>query len=82
MERLQLYAQSVVFYHRALSASLDEGESSSRRWENEAKESIEKVARAKAERDSSHHDVLMDHMDADTAGSARPWRTLMIRAWT
>ena len=46
VERLWLYAQSVVSDHRALSASLDEAESSSRRWENEAKESVEKIARA------------------------------------
>ena len=43
-ERLRLYTQSTVSDHRALSASLAEAESSSRRWENEAKESVEKVA--------------------------------------
>ena len=43
-ERLQLYTQSAVSNHRALSASLAEAESSSRHWENEDKESVEKVA--------------------------------------
>ena len=48
-ERLQLYAQSVVSDHRVLSASLVEAELSSRRWEKEAKEGVEKMARAEAE---------------------------------
>ena len=43
-ERLRLYAQSVVYDHRALSASLAEVESSSLCWENEAKKSVEKMA--------------------------------------
>ena len=68
---MRLYAQSIVFDHRALSASLAEVESSSWRWENEAKESAEKMARAKAERDTARHDASMAHMDAHAAGSAR-----------
>ena len=47
-ERLRLYAQSVVSDHRVLIDSLAEAKSSSRRWENEAKESVERMARAKA----------------------------------
>ena len=39
-ERLRLYAQSIVFYHSALSASLVEAETRSQRWEKEAKEGI------------------------------------------
>ena len=54
-----------------LSASLAEAESSSRRWENEAKESIENMARAKADRDAAHHDASMARMDADVAGNTR-----------
>ena len=54
-----------------LSASLAEAESNSQRWKNEAKESDEKVAQAKAERDVARHDASMARMDADTAGSAR-----------
>ena len=45
-ERLGLYAQSAISDHRALSASLAEAESRSQRWETEAKEGIENVARA------------------------------------
>ena len=70
-ERLRLYAQSIVSDHRALSASLAEAESSSRRWENEANESAEKMARAEAKRDTARHDASMARMDADATGSAR-----------
>ena len=70
-ERLLLYAQLVVSDHRALSASLDEAESSSQRWENEAKESVEKMARVKVERDAARQEASMAHMDADAEGSAK-----------
>ena len=64
-------AQSVVSDHGALSASLADAESSSRCWDNEAKESIEKMARVEAERDTARHDASMVCMDADTTGNAR-----------
>ena len=70
-ERLRLYAQLVVFDHRALSASLAGAESSSRRWENEVKESVENMAGAEVERDTALHDASMARMDADAAGNAR-----------
>ena len=70
-ERLRLYTQSVISDHRALSASLAEAESSSWRWENEAKESVEKMAQAEAERDVARHDASMVLMDADVAGRAK-----------
>ena len=70
-KRLRLYTQSVVSDHRALSASLAEAESSSRRWENEARGSVERMARAEAESDAACHDASMARMDADTAGSSR-----------
>ena len=54
-----------------LSASLTKAESSSKRWENEARGSVERMARAEAERDAARHDALMAHMDADAAGSVR-----------
>ena len=54
-----------------MSASLAEAESSSQRWENEAKESVEKMAQAKAERDTARHDALMARMNANAAGNAR-----------
>ena len=70
-ERLLLYAQSVISDHRVLSVFLAEAELSSKRWENEARGSIERMARAKVERDASRHDALMAHMDANAAGNAR-----------
>ena len=39
-ERLWLYAQLTVSYHKVLSASLAEAKSRSRRWEKEAKEGV------------------------------------------
>ena len=54
-----------------LSASLAKAKSSSRHWGNEAKESVEKMALAEAERDAARHDASMARMDADAAGSAR-----------
>ena len=53
-----------------LNASLAEAESRSQRWEKEAKESVEKVARAEAERDAARHEALKARMDADVGGSA------------
>ena len=53
------------------SASLAEAKSSSRRWENEAKGSVERMARAKVERDVARHDAQMAHMDVEVAGSAK-----------
>ena len=70
-ERLRLYAQLVVSDHRALSTSIAEAGSSSRHWENEAKGSLEKMARAEAERDAACHDALMARMDAEAVGNAR-----------
>ena len=54
-----------------LSASLAEVESRSQRWEKEAKESVEKVARVEAERDAAHHEASMARMDAYAVGSAK-----------
>ena len=70
-KRLRLYAQSVVSDHRALSASLAEVESNSRRWDKEAKEGIERAAQAEAEKDAARHEDSMASIDADAAGSAR-----------
>ena len=54
-----------------LSASLAEVESSSRRWGNEAKGSVERMAQAEVERDIARHDALMDRMDVVMAGIAK-----------
>ena len=70
-ERLQLYAQSAISDQKALSASLMEAEASSRNWESEAKEVIERAVRAEAERDVARHEASMARLDAEAAGSAR-----------
>ena len=54
-----------------LSSSLAKAESRSQRREKEAKEGIEKVARAEVEKDAARHEASMARMDADTAGSAK-----------
>ena len=68
---MRLYAQLAVSDHNALSVSLAEVEPRSQRWEKEAKEGVEKVARVEAERDAAHHKASMARIDADAAGSAR-----------
>ena len=69
--KVRLYAQSVASDHRALSASLAEAESSSQHWESEARGSVERMARAEAERDIAPHDAWMARMDAEVAGNAQ-----------
>ena len=71
VERLRLYAQSAFSDKKALSASLMEAESKSRRLELEAREAIEMATRAKAERDVARHEVAMARLEIDAAGSAR-----------
>ena len=73
-ETLRLYALSVFFfffYKKALSASLMEAESKSRRLELEAREAVERATRAEAERDVARHEVAMTRLEIDSAGSAR-----------
>ena len=48
-----------------------ETEASSRCWESEAKEAVEKAVWAEAERDATRHEASMARLDAETAGSAR-----------
>ena len=42
-----------------------------RRWELEAKEAVDRVTWAEAERDASRHEATMARMETDVAGSAR-----------
>ena len=44
---------------------------SSRRWESEAKEAVERAVRAEVERDVARHETSMTRLDAKAAGSAR-----------
>ena len=70
-ERLRLYAQSVLSDRKALSASLMEAESKSRRLELEAKETAERAARAEAERDVACYEVAMARLEIDATGNAQ-----------
>ena len=70
-KRLRLYAQSVVSAQKVLSASLMDAESSSRRWEPEAKEAVERAAQAEAERDAARHEVSMAQLEAEATRSAQ-----------
>ena len=51
MERLRLFVQLRLSDQEALDASLKEAQLSSRRWELEAKEAMERVVWAEIERD-------------------------------
>ena len=57
--------------YKVLSTSLAEEESSSQRWENEARGSVERMAHAETKRDAARYDALMAHMDVDEVGNAR-----------
>ena len=47
-----------------------EEEASSRRWESEAQEAVERAVRVEAERGAARHEALMAKLDAEEAGSA------------
>ena len=70
-KRLRLYAQSAFSDKKALSASLMEAESRSRRLELEAREVVKRATRAEAKRDAARHEVAMARLDIDAVGSAR-----------
>ena len=69
-ERLRIYAQSTFSDLKALSASLMEVESNSRRWESEAREVVERAVRAESEREAAHHEVVMARLKTEAMGSA------------
>ena len=48
-----------------------EAEASSRCWESEDKEAVERAVWAKAERDAARHEASMAKLDAEAVGSAR-----------
>ena len=52
-EKLQLYVQSGLSDQVILNASLKEAQLNARSWELEAKEAVNKAARAEAERDAA-----------------------------
>ena len=62
---------SRLFLTRSLSASLVEAKASSRCWESEAQEAVERVVQAEVERDVTRHEASMAKLDTETAGSAQ-----------
>ena len=66
-----MYAHSVFSNKKALSASLTEAESKSRRLEVEAREAAERATRAEAERDAARHEVVMARVEINAAGSGQ-----------
>ena len=53
VEKLWLYVQSGISDQEILNASLKEDKLNDRRWELEAKEAVDRVAQAEAERDAA-----------------------------
>ena len=53
VEKLRLYVQSGLSSQESLNASLKEAQLNARYWELEAKDAVDKVAWAEAERDAA-----------------------------
>ena len=70
-ERLRLYVQAGMVEREMQSVSLKQVELACRSLELEAKESPEKAARAKAERDAACHEVAMAKLTAEGALNTR-----------
>ena len=70
-ERLWLYVQSGLSAQESLDASLKEVQLIAQRWELEAKEAVEKAARAEVERDAARHETMMARLETEVAGNAR-----------
>ena len=66
-----MYVQSGLSDQKSLNASLKEAQLNARHWEMENKEVVDKVARAKAEKDVARHEAAMERLKTDMAGSAR-----------
>ena len=71
MERLRLFVQSRLSDQETLDASLKEAQLSSRRWELEAKEAVERAIRAKEERDAARHEAAMAQLEIEAMSGAR-----------
>ena len=70
-ERLWLFVQSRLSDQKTLDASLKKAQLSSRRWELEAKEAIERMVRAEAERDAAQHEAAMVWLEIEAMSGAR-----------
>ena len=70
-EKLRLYAQSSVSHHQTLTASRDEVEASSERWEKEARDRAASVIRAEKERHEAKQEARAAQMIATAAGDTK-----------
>ena len=70
-KKLRLYVQSGLSDQESLDASLKEAQLSAQRWELEAREDVDRAARAEVERDVARHEVVMARLETDEASSAR-----------
>ena len=66
-----MYVQSGLFAQESLDASLKEVQLTAQCWELEAKEATDRVAREEAERDAARHEMVMEQLETEEAGSAR-----------
>ena len=69
-ERLRLFVQLRLSDQEALDASLKEAQHSSRRWELEAKEAMERAVRTEAERDVARHEAAMARLEIEVMSDA------------
>ena len=70
-KRLQLFVQSRLSDQEALDASLKEAQLSSRSWELEAKEAMERAVRVETERDVARHEAAMARLKIYALSGAR-----------
>ena len=70
-ERLWLFVQLRLSDQEALDASLKEVQLSSRSWELEAKEDMERAVQVEAERDAARHEATMARLDIEAMRGAR-----------
>ena len=70
-ERLRSFVQEGMAEREMHSASLKKAELACRRLELEARESVERDARAEAERDTAHHEAAMAKLATEGAVNTR-----------
>ena len=70
-ERLWLFVKSRLYDQEALDASLKEAQLSSRLWELEAKEAMERVVGAETKGDAAQHEAAMARLEIDAVSRAR-----------
>ena len=66
-----MYVQLRLSDQEILNASLNEAQLNAQCWELEAKEVMDRAARAKAKRDAARHKVAMARLETDAASNAR-----------